>query len=435
MKKILLHFLTLIVPAICFTQVKKVVIPSVTIGSQIWSNKNLNVDKYRNGDPIPQVQDEKEWESLKTGAWCYYNNNPANGAIYGKLYNWYAVNDPRGLAPQGWHIPSQAEWNVLYEGREIEELIENGTAHWVSLNGANNKTGFSILPGGERHYGSYYGMGELSSFWTTDVDSRADWKAREWTFGKYVVGDDVDKTTGCYVRIISDKSNSNNYSLKQSNSTNTQSNNPNSTTYEKRSSTQENNSSSNDCDKIIEDYLVFAREAIAYYNRIKKNLRTTSFSEYSNWDLEIRKQQSIVNKCVDKDISYGIKILDVMNELATAIASFSGKSSNSFTSNNNSNSSSNNTPNSKKVCRDCRCPDEEGWYISDFNPANKTYPNGRYVLRPGYIKCDACQGTGDCRNLKSQYPTIWCENGYTCKQCHGERFVICKSCKGSGYSK
>lgn len=77
----------------------------VTIGSQRWMTRNLSVVTYRNGDPIPQVQDSAQWVNLTTGAWCYYNNDPATGAIFGKLYNWYAVTDPRGLAPAGWHIP------------------------------------------------------------------------------------------------------------------------------------------------------------------------------------------------------------------------------------------------------------------------------------------------------------------------------------------
>ena len=85
----------------------------VTIGTQTWTSKNLNVGTYRNGDKIPQVQDKNAWAKLKTGAWCYYENKAANGTTYGKLYNWYAVNDPRGLAPFGYHIPTEAEWTLL----------------------------------------------------------------------------------------------------------------------------------------------------------------------------------------------------------------------------------------------------------------------------------------------------------------------------------
>ena len=88
-------------------------IKGVAIGSQVWMSTNLNVSTYRNGDVIPQVQDKDTWDKLTTGAWCYYENNAANGTKYGKLYNWYAVNDARGLAPAGWHIPTDQEWTVL----------------------------------------------------------------------------------------------------------------------------------------------------------------------------------------------------------------------------------------------------------------------------------------------------------------------------------
>ena len=82
----------------------------LTIGSQVWMLKNLNVDHYRNGNPITQITDSAKWANLTTGAWCYYNNDPANGTTYGKLYNWYPVNDPRGLAPLGLHVPTDDEW-------------------------------------------------------------------------------------------------------------------------------------------------------------------------------------------------------------------------------------------------------------------------------------------------------------------------------------
>lgn len=80
---------------------------SVKIGNQVWMTSNLDVGCYRNGDPIPEVRDPIQWSDLRTGAWCYYENDSGNGT---RLYNWYAVNDPRGLAPLGWHIPSDEEW-------------------------------------------------------------------------------------------------------------------------------------------------------------------------------------------------------------------------------------------------------------------------------------------------------------------------------------
>jgi len=88
----------------------------VTIGTQTWTTKNLDVATFRNGDAIPEAKTNEEWqeaEDNKQPAWCYYNNDPKHGTKYGKLYNWYAVNDSRGLAPTGFHIPSDEEWTVL----------------------------------------------------------------------------------------------------------------------------------------------------------------------------------------------------------------------------------------------------------------------------------------------------------------------------------
>lgn len=126
----------------------------VKIGNQVWMAENLNTSHYLNGDSIPQVQDKAEWVALTTGAWCYYQNDAENGKTYGKLYNWYAVNDPRGLAPEGWHIPTDAEWIALIDylgGTNVAggKMKQIGTVHWISPNlGATNESGFSALPGG-----------------------------------------------------------------------------------------------------------------------------------------------------------------------------------------------------------------------------------------------------------------------------------------------
>lgn len=127
---------------------------SVTIGTQCWMKSNLNVSRYRNGDIIPQVTDPAVWSQLTTGAWCYYENNTANGTIYGKLYNWYAITDPRGLAPEGWHIPLNNEWDILSNylgGDNIAGGKLKATTSWNSPNtGATNSSGFSALAGGRR---------------------------------------------------------------------------------------------------------------------------------------------------------------------------------------------------------------------------------------------------------------------------------------------
>lgn len=149
--------------------------PSVTICNQTWMQKNLDVSTYRNGDVIPQVQDNTTWANLTTGAWCYYENNSAYGTVYGKLYNWYAVIDPRGLAPAGWHVPTQAEWNILrtclgdFVGGKMKET---GTLHWLSPNtGATNSSGFTALPGGMRNGGNngagFYQLGLYGIWWSS----------------------------------------------------------------------------------------------------------------------------------------------------------------------------------------------------------------------------------------------------------------------------
>jgi len=144
--------------------------PTVKICNQTWMAKNLDVARYRNGDIIPQVTDPTEWANLTTGAWSWYNNDSATyGSVYGRLYNWYAVNDPRGLAPEGWHVPSDGEWNVLVKCLDenadtvcqncIQSSIaggglkEKGSEHWLSPNiGATNNLSFTCIPGGYRNY-------------------------------------------------------------------------------------------------------------------------------------------------------------------------------------------------------------------------------------------------------------------------------------------
>jgi uncharacterized protein (TIGR02145 family) len=137
----------------------------VTIGSYIWSSKNLDVTTYRNGDPIPQVTDANAWAALTTGAWCFYNNDSTNFAKYGKIYNKYAQIDARGLAPLGWHIPSQSEWeNFLISIGGVKtnsypimwygiggKLKKSGFSGWESPNtNATNSTGFSAVGLGQR---------------------------------------------------------------------------------------------------------------------------------------------------------------------------------------------------------------------------------------------------------------------------------------------
>ncbi len=146
---------------------------TVQICNKTWTSKNLIVTKYKNGDPIPQVTNPSQWAQLTTGAWCYYNNDPSNEAKYGKLYNWFAVNDPRGIAPSGWHVPSDAEWSSLENclgGSSIAgSKIKSLSPLWSQPNNATNSSGFSAMPGGARYNtsGQFNDVSGISYFWSS----------------------------------------------------------------------------------------------------------------------------------------------------------------------------------------------------------------------------------------------------------------------------
>ncbi len=187
-------------------------ISDVTIGKQVWMAKNLSVDKFRNGDPITQAKTQEEWEKSglnKQPAWCYYDNDPANGIKYGKLYNWYAVNDPRGLAPKNYHIPSDAEWIIFLDFLDIKiagKKIKT-TEGWKYNGNGNNETGFSALPGGNRG-GSYglFGSISITGYWWSSTEGSND---NVWFLGLNCHYDDAsrscgDKPAGFSVRCLKD---------------------------------------------------------------------------------------------------------------------------------------------------------------------------------------------------------------------------------------
>lgn len=160
--------------------------PTIILNGKEWMQKNLDVCKYRNGDVIPQEQDMSKWNNLKTGAWCYYGNKTDYGVVYGKLYNGYALNDPRGIAPVGWHVSTTTEWGslkVYLGGGSIDDaavkLREIGTSHWLfgTFPDSTNESGFTALPAGQVNYddipnkASYFnGINYVSSFWQTTIN-------------------------------------------------------------------------------------------------------------------------------------------------------------------------------------------------------------------------------------------------------------------------
>ena len=160
------------------TDVDGNVYKTLKIGEQEWMAENLNVSHYRNGDIIRQMQNDTEWTKFTTGGWCYYQNGSANVKTYGKLYNWYAVNDIRGLAPKGWHIASDKEWIQLIDylgGEETAGGKLKASILWEIPNeDASNESGFSALPGGMRLYNGYlFGIGYYACFWSSSEDGNS----------------------------------------------------------------------------------------------------------------------------------------------------------------------------------------------------------------------------------------------------------------------
>jgi uncharacterized protein (TIGR02145 family) len=182
---------------------------TVTVGTQVWMAENLKVTHYRNGDAIPNGV------ALLIGAYCEYNDDINNVETYGRLYNWYAVSDSRNIAPVGWHVPSNAEWQTLVNflgGEAVAggKIKETGTTHWISPNtGATNESGLTALPGGYASYsGDYFGeMGSTALFWSSseyEYDSYAAWyQAANYT-SSYLYSDYFNKQDGYSIRCVRD---------------------------------------------------------------------------------------------------------------------------------------------------------------------------------------------------------------------------------------
>jgi uncharacterized protein (TIGR02145 family) len=201
-----------------------VFIQSVQIGTQRWTANNCSHSQYRDGTVIPQVTDLTQWGNLTSGAWCYYANSTANGMIYGKLYNWYALagiydqaslNNPslrKQFTPIGWHVPSDAEWNTLVAylgGTSVAggKMKVTGTSYWISPNtGATNSSGFAGLGGGFRTgIGSFASLGYGCDWWSsTESDEFNAWSSYLLYNFSQANRSAMDKASGFYVRLIKD---------------------------------------------------------------------------------------------------------------------------------------------------------------------------------------------------------------------------------------
>jgi clan AA aspartic protease (TIGR02281 family) len=196
-------------------------IKSVKIGTQTWMSENLNVDRFRNGDLIPEAKTDEEWKKAgenKQPAWCYYNNAPKNnGYEYGKLYNWYAVNDPRGLAPKGWSIPSKSDYEILLKFLSPNPLKKMKSTdswfEWVKWEGewtifseGNNESKFNALPGGHRlSYNdgiwSFSDSGVYGFWWTSTKEQEESYQIGIYSDEHYTIYSS-DRADGLSLRCI-----------------------------------------------------------------------------------------------------------------------------------------------------------------------------------------------------------------------------------------
>jgi uncharacterized protein (TIGR02145 family) len=189
---------------------------TVVIGTQTWMAENLRTTKYQNGDQIPQFTDSLSWSKLSSGAYCDFNNikNADFIATYGRLYNWLAATDSRKIAPTGWHLPTDAEWNLLitFLGGDTlagDKLKEAGSTHWSNPNiGANNETGFTALPSGWRfNDGGFAILGVFGDWWSSTpstVYANQGWDWAIYYNDIFVINESSENQYGFSVRCVKD---------------------------------------------------------------------------------------------------------------------------------------------------------------------------------------------------------------------------------------
>lgn len=211
MKRILILFVALL-PLVAMQLPRTASSEGIRIGSQRWAVKNLNTTTFLNGDEIPHAASLADWEKAgKEGkpAWCHYGNDPANDALYGKLYNYYAVADPRGLAPKGWVLPTDNDFKTLIDflGGDLEAGTRMKTkTGWTENLHADNICGFTATPAGQRNAeGKCTQMGAYLYMWVANAASGNQAKAYTLYYGNGAIAtNQMDKEFGLSVRCLVD---------------------------------------------------------------------------------------------------------------------------------------------------------------------------------------------------------------------------------------
>jgi uncharacterized protein (TIGR02145 family) len=196
---------------------------TVSIGDQDWIKENLRVTRYRNGQPIPEVTENEKWVSLTTGAMSWINKDTLKmNPNYGALYNWYAVSDPRRICPTGWHVPTDAEWQIMerFLGMtfvEADETVKRGTNQgiqlkdsvgWYKNGNGTNSSEFSGLPAGLRlaNNGQFHNVGADACWWTnTEEDNFNAWMRNMYYHLPSIYRIPDFKSSGFSVRCVRDK--------------------------------------------------------------------------------------------------------------------------------------------------------------------------------------------------------------------------------------
>lgn len=184
--------------------------PTFTIGSQVWMAENLRVTHYSNGDANLNETDAGAWETLLSGAYCWYDNDQVTNGYYGTLYNWYAVDDSRSLCPDGWHIPSLTEWNSLTTylgGIDVSGgKMKSNSDLWDSPNtDATNISNFSGLPGGYLSSGTFHNVNYTGVWWSATLNSSEyPWILNLGGYYSYIVVNNAAKYNGYSVRCLRD---------------------------------------------------------------------------------------------------------------------------------------------------------------------------------------------------------------------------------------
>ena len=180
---------------------------TITINGEEWFRENLKTNRYANGDTIENVPTPGDWGLRTSGAWAYYNNNISNDSNFGKLYNWYAVSDVRGLCPTGWHVATDADWTSLsanYGTDAVAGKELKATALWTTPNTNTNSSGFGALPGGGRGSLNFGDLFNKGFWWTNTAYSSAAWARRMEFSSNTLIRYSEDTKYGFSVRCVKD---------------------------------------------------------------------------------------------------------------------------------------------------------------------------------------------------------------------------------------